>query len=132
MRVAAPDFDEARIVVLPHAVTRARQRTDLAGTDADVRAEIARLVVEAFRRRDVHDAKPRTFRIPGERSRRLRPGLRIAVFGDVAFVIDFGLAPQIAVVTTYVALRTEVPTLKSNEPGGSREEATPDSSTEGV
>lgn len=104
-RVEHPAVTATDIAVLPHAIDRARIRRVATGSDHAVREEITRRVVAAFLRGEIYDARPRTFRMPGERLRRIPPGQRIVVFDDSAFVVDIGRPPQVVVVTTYNKLR---------------------------
>jgi hypothetical protein len=107
VRVEAPPFDPERIVVLPHAVARARQRgpAAFAGQDVDVRREVARRVVEACERGQVYTVPPRAFTAKGTRRRLIPFWQRVVVSGDFAFVVDVARAPMLEVVTTLVRAR---------------------------
>lgn len=109
-RVPAPEFDKERLVVLPHAVHRARLRSDyFRGKDNEwVRREIATLIAQSLSQGQVYTRRPKQFRAPGGEQARYA-GLpfwqRLVVAGRHGFVVDVAEAPKLTVITTLFAPR---------------------------
>ncbi len=89
---------DAVVVVVPHAISRARERWRLEGTDADVAAAIETNLRAWVARGQVFDRKPRSFRPYGDDGY-LPPWQRLAGDSEKACVVAFDHVGEATVVT---------------------------------
>lgn len=116
-RVPPPEFDPAKVVVLPHAVERAGLRGLVDEADfARAHEEVRAMVIAGVERGEVHDSLPKTFVGTYEKAprRQLPPWQRVVVYDQrvsegehfkAAFIVDVAEAPRLTVITSFRRLR---------------------------